>query len=259
MKIPLYWVDAFARTRFQGNPAAVVITSEELPTSLMQAVAAENHLPETAFVVYGEPHLGIRWFTPTVEVDLCGHATLAAAYALRESGLTRDEVLEFRSKSGMLEVRHAEGRWELDFPAHPPRRTEVSSEVIDALGASPRELHQAQDLMAVFDCEEAIGALSPRMDLIARLPARGVVVTAAGRACHFVSRFFAPQLGVPEDPVTGSTHCTLIPYWSTRLGVSRLLARQLSARGGEVWCEDRGPRVGIGGECVLYLKGEIEV
>lgn len=259
MKLPLYVLDAFTSEVFRGNPAAVVVSERTLPSDLMQAIAAENNLAETAFVVPQGSIFAIRWFTPTVEIDLCGHATLAAAAALRMFGHTVSDVIDFTCASGPLTVTRTGDRLALDFPARPAATREVTPNVIDALGAVPVELHQAKAMMAVFATEEEIKALRPRMDLIAKQPGYGFIVTAPGRTSDFVSRFFAPQSGVPEDPVTGSAHCTLIPYWSARLGKKTLSARQLSTRGGELWCEDRGERVIIAGYCAFYLKGEIEV
>lgn len=259
MKLPIYVLDAFTSEVFRGNPAAVVVSERALPVSLMQAIAAENNLAETAFVVPQGSIFTIRWFTPTVEIDLCGHATLAAAAALRKFGHTASDVIDFNCASGPLTVTRTGERIALDFPARPAEPCEVTPNIIDALGAVPVELHQAKAMMAVFADEEEIKALRPRMDLIAKQPGYGFIVTAPGRSSDFVSRFFAPQSGVPEDPVTGSAHCTLIPYWSARLGKTTLAARQLSPRGGELWCEARGERVTIAGYCAFYLKGEIEV
>ncbi len=260
MKLPLYWVDAFTRRCFAGNPAAVVIAEQPLSAGLMQAIANENNLAETAFVLGEGPDFAIRWFTPTVEVDLCGHATLAAAFALYSEGLVSSDVIAFTSASGSLRVTRDAARLALDFPA---RLSIEDSSMVErvgaALGAVPCEVHRAQATMAVFETEEDVRLLRPDMDRVLQLPGYGLVATAAGNGCDFVSRFFAPQVGVPEDPVTGSTHCTLTPYWSARLGKKHLYARQLSTRGGELWCEDRGERVAIAGNCALYLRGEIDV
>ena len=259
MKLPIYFYDAFSSEVFHGNPAAVVVSERALPVNLMQAIAAENNLAETAFVVPQGSIFAIRWFTPTVEIDLCGHATLAAAAALRQFGHTGNDVIDFTCASGPLTVTREGDRLALDFPARPAAARAVTPQVIEALGATPVELHQAKAMMAVFATEEEIRALRPRLDLIAQQPGYGFIVTAPGRDSDFVSRFFAPQSGVPEDPVTGSSHCTLIPYWSARLNKKTLFARQLSLRGGELWCEDRGERVIIAGQVALYLRGEIEV
>ena len=229
MKLPLLWVDAFTAKCFHGNPAAVVIAEQELPVDLMQSIAHENNLAETAFVVPDRERYAIRWFTPTVEVDLCGHATLASAFALYHQRHAKQDLIEFASASGPLRVRRAGQRLALDFPARPAATApQLSQRVAEALGAAPAELHSAQATMAVFDHERDIRALTPNMDLVARLPGYGLVVTAPGEAADFVSRFFAPQVGVPEDPVTGSTHCTLVPYWTQRLKKRQLYAQQLS-------------------------------
>ncbi|MDP9010935.1 MAG: PhzF family phenazine biosynthesis protein [Pseudomonadota bacterium] len=260
MKCPLYWVDAFTKTRFRGNPAAVVITDRRLDAGMMQAIAHENNLAETAFVVADGNRYAIRWFTPTVEVDLCGHATLASAFALYHRGLVTSKSIEFTSASGPLHVTRAADRLALDFPARPASICpDLTQSVAEALGCMPTEIHKAQATMVVFRSEDEVRSLKPDMDKVARIPTYGVVATAPGMQADFVSRFFAPRVGVPEDPVTGSTHCTLVPYWSARLGKAELYAQQLSDRGGELWCEDRGHRVAIAGNCALYLTGEIEV
>jgi PhzF family phenazine biosynthesis protein len=260
MKYPLYWVDAFTKTLFRGNPAAVVIADRRLDAGPMQAIARENNLAETAFVVADGNRFAIRWFTPTVEVDLCGHATLASAFALYQCGLVTSESIEFTSASGPLHVTRAGDRLALDFPARPALACpDLTQSLAEALGCMPAETHKAQATMVVFSSEDEVRSLKPDMDKVARIPTYGVVATAPGKHADFVSRFFAPRVGVPEDPVTGSTHCTLVPYWSARLGKAELYAQQLSARGGELWCEDRGHRVGIAGNCALYLTGEIEI
>jgi predicted PhzF superfamily epimerase YddE/YHI9 len=259
MEYPIYQVDAFTSRRFHGNPAAVVVTKEWLPVETMRAIAAENNLAETAFVVPDAAHFGIRWFTPTVEIDLCGHATLASAHVLFGHGYTKRDPIEFSYVGGLLSVARDGERLALDFPSRPGESIPVTANFTQALGATPRELYMAKAPLAVFETEEEIRALSPNMDAVAKLPGYGLIVTASGRDCDFVSRFFAPQSGVPEDPVTGSAHCTLIPYWSKRLGKTSLHARQLSARGGELWCEDRGGRVKIAGHAAQYLVGTITV
>jgi PhzF family phenazine biosynthesis protein len=259
MKLPLYQVDAFTSRLFGGNPAAVVTLDQWLPDDVLQAIAAENNLAETAFVVPREDMALLRWFTPTVEVDLCGHATLAAGHVLfahRYPSLTR---LSFSTRSGVLAVSREGDRLTLDFPARPGERIEVSRALASALGAMPREAYLARDVLAVFDTEAAIQALRPDFALIAALDAFAVIVSAPGNEVDFVSRFFAPRAGIPEDPVTGSAHCTLVPYWAARLGKPKLTATQLSLRVGELDCELRGDRVMITGRTVEYLRGEINV
>lgn len=259
MTLPIFQVDAFADRPFAGNPAAVVVMGEWLPDAVLQAIAQENNLSETAFVL---PHAGffeLRWFTPTVEVDLCGHATLASAHVLFRHGYASGDEVAFQSKGGRLTVRRDGDLLTMDFPSRPPRRIGDDEAVARALGAAPRELHASRDLLAVFDRQADVEALRPDFRAIAELDTFAVIVTAPGDGCDFVSRFFAPGRGVPEDPVTGSAHCTLVPYWSRRLGKTALRARQVSRRGGELLCEDRGERVAIAGRAVEYLRGEIDV
>jgi PhzF family phenazine biosynthesis protein len=265
MKIPLYQVDAFTEKRFHGNPAAICPLDHWLPDSTLQSIAAENNLSETAFYVRDEKpgavgRFSLRWFTPTVEVDLCGHATLATALVILD---VRKEIvadaIECGTKSGTLAVHRDGDRFALDFPARPALPCEVHPELASALGATPVEILAARDYLCVFSHEDEVKALTPDMAKLATLDRFGMIVTAPGTNCDFVSRFFAPAQGVPEDPVTGSAHCTLIPYWARRLGKNWLRARQISTRGGELWCELRGERVRISGHGVLYLTGEIEV
>ena len=259
MEYPIYQVDAFTDRRFHGNPAAVVVSDAWLAVDVMQAIAAENNLAETAFVVPSGARFGIRWFTPTVEIELCGHATLASAHVLYNHGYTERDPIEFNYGGGMLTVARDGKRLALDFPSRPPTPTRAAKEIGAALGALPTETHSANATLAVFATQREVLALRPDMAAVAKLPGYGLIVTAPGSDCDFVSRFFAPQSGVPEDPVTGSAHCTLIPYWSKRLGKARLHARQVSPRGGELWCEDRGDRVTIAGQTASYLVGTITV
>ncbi|MCA9257765.1 MAG: PhzF family phenazine biosynthesis protein [Planctomycetales bacterium] len=257
--LPLYQIDAFTRRPFHGNPAAVVFCDHPLSPQLMLQIAAENNLSETAFVLDEHDSPSIRWFTPVVEVDLCGHATLAAAHAFFERHAEASEA-QFASRSGPLLVRRGV-ELQLDFPSDPARPApELQSAVAHALGAPPTELLRGRfDLMAIFDNEATIRSLRPRLADVAALPARGVIVTSQGIDVDFVSRFFAPQAGIDEDPVTGSAHTTLTPYWSRRLGKTRLLAQQVSARGGTLTCEDCGDRTRIAGHAVTYLRGWIDV
>ena len=265
MKLPLYQIDAFASEVFHGNPAGVCPLERWLPDATMQSIAAENNLAETAFYV---PRSGgdaaggdydLRWFTPAVEMDLCGHATLASAFIVfAASNGTRDAVT-FHTRSGTLTVRRDGERLAMDFPARPPVPCAAPPGLAEALGRAPREVGKARDLLAVFDAEDEVRSLAPSFDRILALGVHALIVTAPGRDVDFVSRFFAPLVGVPEDPVTGSAHCTLIPYWAKRLGKDRLRARQVSARGGELECESLGERVSIAGRAVKYLEGTIEV
>ncbi|HVP38233.1 MAG TPA: PhzF family phenazine biosynthesis protein [Candidatus Saccharimonadales bacterium] len=257
MEYPMYQVDAFSAHRFHGNPAAVVLLPGWLADTTLQAVAAENNLAETAFVVPEGPGFHIRWFTPAVEIDLCGHATLASAFVLFTHGHATGDRVTFRSASGELAVEREGELLALDFPSRPAQEVGADPALTAALGKAPARVAKARDLLAVFATEADVRGLQPDFVALARLDALGVIVTAPGTDCDFVSRFFAPRAGIPEDPVTGSAHCTLVPYWSRRLGKTRLHARQVSPRGGELFCEDRGSRVRIAGRAVEYLKGTI--
>jgi PhzF family phenazine biosynthesis protein len=257
LRLPLYQVDAFSGAVFGGNPAAVVVCPGWLPEATMQAIAAENNLAETAFVVAEGERFGIRWFTPEVEVPLCGHATLASAQVLFEHGYAQGAAVEFRYCDGLLRVSRDGDRLAMDFPAFSSRPLPPDPAVGAALGGVPQELHESRGILAVYASEDEVRALRPDFAAVARLHERAVVATAPGSDADFVSRFFAPRLGVPEDPVTGSAHCSLVPFWSRRLGRTRLYARQVSARGGELWCEDRGERVTLAGHAVQYLQGTI--
>jgi predicted PhzF superfamily epimerase YddE/YHI9 len=259
MKLPVFQLDAFTSRVFRGNPAAVVVMDRWLDDRTLQSIAAEHNLSETAFVI---PEIGecpLRWFTPLVEVDLCGHATLAAADVLFRHYLADRDTVSFTTKSGKLGVTRRSGFLAMDFPARPGRSIAVDDALAAAVGAAPREALLARDLLTVFESEADVRDFRPDMAKIASLDAFALIISAPGSDVDFVSRFFAPRAGIPEDPVTGSAHCTLIPYWARRLGKSELVARQLSARGGEIRCELRGERVVIGGDVVEYLRGEIEV
>ncbi len=260
MQLPIYQVDAFTKDLFKGNPAAVVFCDSFLPAPTMQSIAAENNLAETAFVVRQEDFVQIRWFTPTIEVDLCGHATLAAAHVIfNHLGFAGDAV-SFQSKSGALAVRREREILYLDFPADQFSRVDPPQFLIEGLGCRPRETYKGRsDFLTIFEDEDEIVSMCPNLGLISKVPSRGVIVSSPGREVDFVSRFFAPQSGIPEDPVTGSAHTTLIPYWSARLTQRRLSARQLSKRGGELVCKDLGERVEIGGRAITYLVGGIFV
>jgi len=259
VKLPIFQVDAFADRVFAGNPAAVVRLGEWLPDGVLQGIAMENNLSETAFVVPREGLFDLRWFTPKVEVDLCGHATLASAHVIFEQGWANGDEVVFESAGGTLTVRREGDLLAMDFPARPPRRIADDPRLSAALGAAPLELHVARDRLAVYGSQAEVEALQPDFAALSGLDAFAVIVTAPGDSCDFVSRFFAPAVGIPEDPVTGSAHCTLAPYWSARLGKAALHARQVSARGGELHCEHRGDRVVLKGRAVGYLRGEIEV
>lgn len=265
MRLPLYWIDAFTRQPFAGNPAAVVPLESWIPDAAMQQIAFENGLAETAFLVPvaaagPEPRFHLRWFTPAAEVDLCGHATLATAFTLFHCRQLTGARVVFDSRSGPLAVnRLADGRLELDFPARPASAGDAPAALVKGLGATPVHYARSQANLAVFATAAEVRALRPDFATLATLEQYGTIATAPGTDCDFVSRFFAPRVGVPEDHVTGSAHTTLVPYWAERLGQTRLHARQISARGGELWCELRGDRVGIAGHCVLYLQGTIDI
>ena len=259
VRIPIYQVDAFASRLFTGNPAAVCPLEAWPDASLMQAIAAENNLAETAFFVPRGGAYELRWFTPGVEVDLCGHATLAAAVVILNYLDKQAEEVRFETRSGELRVRRAGELLAMDFPSRPPVRCAEVPELTAALGAPPLELWESRDYMALYESEEQILALRPDMGRLAAVGHSAAIVTASGREADFVSRFFAPASGVPEEPATGSSHSTLFPYWAGRLGKTKLRALQLSSRGGELMCEDRGDRVTIAGRGIAYLEGTITV
>lgn len=256
---PIYQIDAFVAEGLRGNPAAVVVLDDWLPDEALQRIAEENNLSETAFVIPGADEVPLRWFTPTVEVELCGHATLASAHALFSHGYVPGNQIVFRYGGGTLGVRREGDRLVMDFPALPAVRVPMDPTVVRGLGAEPAELHRAVNLLAVFRDRAEVEALEPDFGVLAEIDAFAVIATAEGGNVDFVSRFFAPNSGVPEDPVTGSAHCTLVPYWAERLGKDRLIARQISTRGGELECENRGPRVSIGGRAREYLEGRIDL
>jgi len=259
MQIPLYQVDAFTSRVFRGNPAAVCPLEGWLPDAQLQSIAAENNLSETAFFVRNGNRYDLRWMTPTTEVDLCGHATLASAFVILTYLDPSKDAVTFDSQSGELIVRRKGEALSLDFPARPPQPCQPHPDLVPALGGAPAEILAARDYMAVYGTEAEVRALAPHMERLAALDRFAVIVTAPGQHSDFVSRFFAPARGVPEDPVTGSAHCTLIPYWSARLGRKQLRAFQASRRGGELECEDCGERVTIAGRAVLYLQGRIHI
>lgn len=261
MKIPYYQVDVFTDQLFKGNPAGVCLLPSGWPAAeLMQQIAFENNLSETAFVVRQGAAFELRWFTPSMEVDLCGHATVAPAHVLfKEIGFDAD-VIEFATKSsGIVSVERRSDKLILDFPSRPPLACEAPMELEKTLGKKPAEIWRSRDYLMVFANEDDIGDMKPDFVRMLNWDCLGVIVTAPGRAVDFVSRFFAPRAGVDEDPVTGSSHSTLIPYWAKRLKKINLHAMQLSARGGELFCQDAGDRVKIGGKAVTYLRGEINV
>lgn len=262
MRLPIYQVDAFADALFGGNPAAICPLSEWLPDATMQAIAAENNLAETAFFVPDGRDFGLRWFTPTVEVDLCGHATLASGHVVLRLMEPEREAVAFKTvKAGTLTVRRHADMLMMDFPSRPPAPIEPPPGLLAALGGKPRQVLKARHHTVVYGSAPEVSALDPDFAALAKVEdCWAAIVTAPGEnGIDFVSRFFAPAKGVPEDPVTGSSHCTLVPYWAGRLGKNELRARQLSRRGGTLTCALHGDRVSIGGRTVLYLEGQITV
>ena len=259
MKLKYYVVDAFTDKPFHGNPAGVCPLSEWLPDEAMQSIAFENNLSETAFFVPRSGYYDLRWFTPEAEVDLCGHATLASAFVLMNFIDPSMERVEFRSQSGPLFVSRSGDIFTLDFPSRPPIPCDKPAILERALGVPVLETHRSRDVVALVEDEHTVQSLTPDFALLKQIDTFAVVVTAKGDTCDFVSRFFTPQEGINEDPVTGSSHSTLIPFWSARLGKTQMIARQLSQRGGQLTCELCGDRVKIGGKAVCYLQGEIEI
>jgi PhzF family phenazine biosynthesis protein len=260
MQLPIYQIDAFTGRVFAGNPAAVCPLPEWLPDATMQAIAAENNLSETAYFCRETDGYRIRWFTPAVEVDLCGHATLASGFLLLTRFLPAEASVSFMSRSGPLSVARDGDLFTLDFPAAPPEPAPFPDGLAEAAGAMPVEsLRAGSRILAVYETAAQVRALAPDMAAIARLAPGGLLATAPGDEHDFVSRYFVPSHGVPEDPVTGSTHTHLTPFWAERLGKTTLTAAQLSARGGELDCTLRGDRVAIAGHAVLYMEGTITI
>lgn len=259
MQTKLYIVDSFTDHVFAGNPAAVCPLKAWPADEILQKIATENNLSETAFFVQQGERYDLRWFTPTVEIDLCGHATLASAFIIFKFYQPGKNEVCFDTKSGELKVRREGESLIMDFPSRPGKKIDCPQLLEQALGAKPLEVYQARDILAVFENEDQIKKIHPKMQLLTELNALGIIITAPGREVDFVSRAFFPKVGIPEDPVTGSTHCTLIPYWSERLGKRELSARQVSVRGGELSCKDLGDRIEVGGKAVVYLEGEINL
>jgi PhzF family phenazine biosynthesis protein len=261
MGTPFYQVDAFTSRRFAGNPAAVMPMKSFPSDAAMLAIAAENNLSETAFLVPEGGDYRLRWFTPEIEVPLCGHATLASAAVVMERlEVGRNRVI-FHSASGPLTVSRSGAGYVMDFPARPSQDVAAPSGLADALGAVPREVWvNSFNYMAVLENAHIVRQLSPEMAAIARMDRPGVIVTAPGDGIYdFVSRYFAPAKGIPEDPVTGAAHCMLAPYWAKRLGKTKLRAFQASRRGGEIVCNLANDRIELEGTCVFYLEGEVEI
>ncbi|MEP6902313.1 MAG: PhzF family phenazine biosynthesis protein [Actinomycetota bacterium] len=262
MNLQIYQVDAFTNKLFAGNPAAVCPLTEWLADDVMLKIAAENNLAETAFFVKSGDVYEIRWFTPAVEVNLCGHATLASAFVIFNCLNLEDKTVNFySSRSGNLSVEKQGDVLTLDFPRYGVNEIEIEAALVEAVGKRPLQTWETQGNMVLmlFETEAEIAEIAPDMSLLAKIPFDEVIVTAKGDSADFVSRMFAPRIGIAEDPVTGAIHCSLIPFWAERLGKETLYARQISARGGELFCELNGTRVKIGGNATLYLKGEIYV
>tara|TARA_E500000331_G_scaffold317403_1_gene328768 strand:+ start:395 stop:1177 length:783 start_codon:yes stop_codon:yes gene_type:complete len=260
MKIPIYQVDAFTSQLFKGNPAAVCPLTKWIPENIMQEIAKENNLSETAFFINKNNTFDIRWFTPVAELDLAGHPTLATAHVIiKELNLRLDKII-FKTKIGdTLTVTLNDNLFIMNFPSRPPELENNLELVAEALGKKPKSLLRHRDALAVFNNEEDIKSISPDMEKLKKLDYPAVIVTAPGDKVDFVSRNFAPKLGIPEDPVTGSAHCELIPYWSKILNKKQLFAHQVSERGGKLYCTLNEDRVTIGGEAITFLKGEIEI
>jgi len=260
MKAKIFQVDAFSDSLFSGNPAAVVPLKSWVSNHLMQNIASENNLSETAFFVEKENGLfELRWFTPQTEVDLCGHATLATAHVLfTHLNFTGSKIL-FDTHSGRLSVKKEDSTYWLDFPSLPPKPVSSPKLLPEAIGTIPIHTGVNTDLLVLVNSETTVRKMKPEMNILKRLDVRGIIVTAEGDddEIDFVSRFFAPQVGVPEDPVTGSAHSLLTPFWARRLGKDQLVARQLSERGGTVHCVHLGGRVSIGGKAITYMTGQI--
>jgi PhzF family phenazine biosynthesis protein len=261
MKLSLYQVDAFAETVFKGNPAAIIPLDDWMDDDLMQQIAMENNLSETAYIVKTDSGYHIRWFTPEYEIDLCGHATLASAYVIKNFLEPHVAEINFTTqKAGTLKAAAKEGLYTLDFPARMPEPCEVPEQLLTSIGTSAAvEVLRSRDYFVVLPNEEAVRNAEPDYTLMKELDTIGVIITAKGHEADVVSRCFYPGAGIPEDPVTGSAHCNIVPYWSEKLGKTKLFCRQLSARGGDLQCELAGDRVLMSGKCVLFLQGEINL
>ena len=259
MKISMYQVDAFASEVFRGNPAAVCVLDKWLDDAVLQNIAAENNLAETAFFIKTDEGYDLRWFTPAVEIDLCGHATLASAYVIFEFLEPELREVSFNTMSGPLDVTiDAAQRLSMNFPSRAPKQIAITDLHRDAFGLEPLEVWQSRDLLVMLESEDKIKQLDANLSKIAEITdSFAVIATAKGDEVDFVSRFFAPNAGIPEDPVTGSAHCTLVPFWAEKLGKQTLHAKQLSPRGGELFCENKGERVAMSGYATLFMKAEI--
>lgn len=259
MTIPIYQVDAFAEKLFEGNPAAVCPLENWLDDDILQSIATENNLSETAFFVKENNHFNLRWFTPKTEVDLCGHATLASAFVLFNILNFNEEEINFQTQSGLLKVYKKDELIILNFPSYDLKITQPTQNLIIAIGKEPIETFFNRDYFLVYENEEDIVSINPNFSELKKINSQGFIITAKGKDCDFVSRYFAPSVGIDEDPVTGSIHTVLIPFWSKRLNKNEMVAKQLSRRKGKLYCKNLGNRVEIAGKAILYLKGEIEI
>lgn len=259
MKLPLYQIDAFAKNVFEGNPAAIIPLDVWLPDKILLSIAEENNLSETAYFIETKEGFHIRWFTPTTEVDLCGHATLAAAYVIfNELGYKKDSI-SFESKSGVLKVVKTNDFLTMNFPSQPPTVCELPIEIQQAFDTTPIECLKSEDYILVFKDENEVFNAKPNLDPLKNIDLRGVIITSRSESYDFVSRFFAPKYGIDEDPVTGSAYTQLASYWSDKLTKNKLTVKQISSRGGELLCELVGERVNISGSAIKYLQGEITI
>jgi len=266
MKHAIFQVDAFTNAQFKGNPAAVIPLDAWLEDEVLQKIAAENNLSETAFYIIDDDNIKLRWFTPETEVDLCGHATLATAWVLVNEYDLQETEINFETRSGILTVRHFvdttninEQIFELELPIQSAHECDIKSPLLSAFGHPPLEILAADDYLLLFESEQIIKELKPDFALLSQLPLRGVIVTAPGDEVDFVSRWFGPNVGVNEDPVTGSAHTSLTPYWANKLDKTLLTAKQVSRRGGDIECQLRNDKVLLRGKAKLYMKGEIYI
>ena len=259
MELTIYQIDAFANNVFEGNPAAICPLEAWLPDELMQSIAAENNLSETAYFVKAANGYHIRWFTPSHEVDLCGHATLASAYVIFNMLEHKQNEILFESKSGLLSVTRNKDSLLMDFPSQPPVKCPIPEQILNAFNIQPIECLKSEDYIVVFEDEKSVLNAEPNLAILAELDLRGVAITSTAKKYDFITRFFAPNYGINEDPVTGSAFTQLIPYWAHKLNKNKLSAKQVSKRGGEVSCIYSGDRVQISGKAVKYLVGTIEV
>lgn len=259
MKIPIYQIDAFSEAKFKGNPAAVCPLQEWLDKKTMADIAAENNLSETAFFVKEKDGFGLRWFTPEIEVPLCGHATLASAHVLFNHLGYKDETIRFYTKSGQLTVQKKDDLLAMNFPARYPKPVQAPADLIEGLGAEPIEVLKDLNFLAVFENEQQVQQLKPNFAVLSRINYAGIICTAPGESSDFVSRYFASYVGINEDPVTGSAHTTLTKFWSQKLNQKELFAKQISKRGGVLYCTDLDDRVQVAGKAVTYLEGTIEI